>query len=66
MHMRVSVCEGINKPLPTLLIIRNVNDNTLLNVIKKTIHEPQNLCIITTQIDTVDKLNMRITIEDNI
>ena len=32
----------------------------------KNIHEPQNLCIKTTQIDTVDKLNMRITIEDNI
>ena len=65
MNMHVSVCEGIHKPLPTLLIIRNVNDNTLLNVIKN-IHEPQNLCIITTQIDIVDKLNMRITIEDNI
>ena len=32
----------------------------------KNIHEPQNLCIITTQIDTVDKLNMWITIENNI
>ena len=62
MNMHVSVCEGINKPLPTLLIIRNVNDTTLLNVIKK-MHEPQNLCIITTQIDTVDKLDIRITIE---
>ena len=32
----------------------------------KNIHESQNLCIITTQIDTVDKLNMWITKEDNI
>ena len=63
--MHVSVCEGIQKPLPTLLIIRNVKDTTLLNVIKD-MHEPQNLCIITAQIDIVDKLNMRITIEDNI
>ena len=66
MKMHVSVCEGNNKPLSTLLMIRNVNDTSLLNVIEKTIHEPQNLYIITTQIDTVDKLNMRITIEDNI
>ena len=65
MNMHVSVCEGINKPLPTLLIIRNVNDTTLLNVIKE-IHEPQNLCITMAQIDIIDKLNMRITIEDNI
>ena len=65
MNMHVSVCEGIHKPLPNLLITQNVNDNTLLNVIK-TIHEPQNSCIITTQIDIVDKLNMQITIEDNI
>ena len=63
--MHVSVCEGIQKPLPTLLIIRNVNDNTLLNVIKTT-HESHNLCIITTPKDTVDKLNMRITLEENI
>ena len=65
MKMHVNVCEGINKPLPTLLIIQNVNDTTLLNVIVK-IHEPQNLCIIIMQIDTGDKLNMRVTIEDNI
>ena len=65
MNMHVSMCEGINKPLTILLIIRNVNDTTLLNIIKN-IHEPQNLFIITTQIDIVGKLNMRITIEDNI
>ena len=32
----------------------------------KNIHESQNLCIITTPKDTVNKLNMQITIEDNI
>ena len=37
-----------------------------INECNKNIHEPQNLCIITTQIDTVDKLNMPITTEDNI
>ena len=65
MNMHVSVYEGINKPLSTLLIIRNVNESTLLNVIKN-INEPQNSWIITMQRDMVDKLNMRITIEDNI
>ena len=64
MNMHVSVCKGIHKPLPTLLITQNVHDNILWNV--KTICGPQNLYIITTQIDTVDKLNKRITIEDNI
>ena len=65
MKMHVSVCEEINKPLPTLLIIQNVNDTTLLNVIKTYINH-KNLYIITTSKDTVDKLNMRITMEDNI
>ena len=62
MNMHMNVCEGIHKPLPTLLITRNVNDNTLLNIIKTYINHK----IITTQIDIVDKLNMRIIIEDNI
>ena len=64
MKMHVSVCEGIHKPLPTLLVTQNVNDNIILNV--KTTHAPQNLCIITTPKDTIDKLSMQKTIKDSI
>ena len=64
MNMHVSVCERINKPLPTLLITQNANDNMILNV--KTTRAPQNLCIITMPKDTIDKLSMQITIKDNI
>ena len=62
MKMHLSVCEGINKSLPTPFIIRIINENTIIGTqYEDATNKSQKIFIITTQITMANKLSMRIT-----